>query len=397
MSKGVFVTGMGIFTSLGRGIDPTLRALKSLTSGLGPISILETIHRDFPVAEIRLSDTGLHALAELNPEKALTRTALMAYIAAKDALESAGMKRGDNLRLGFISATTVGGMDKKEVFYPDAATNAEWLKYIDKQDVAEHTEQVADLLGFHEFVTTVSTACSSGANALMLGARMIRAGLLDRVVAGGSECLTRFHLNGFNSLMILSKEHGKPFDKFRSGINLGEGAGYLVLESEDIVRREGKTPVCAFTGYGNSCEAFHPTASSPDGIGAYLAMQKALETAGLTPADIGYINAHGTGTDSNDVSEGIAIQRLFASGVPPVSSTKPYTGHTTSAAGSVESIISILALNHGIAFPNLNWEHQMDELTFQPVTEVKSLEMQHVLTNSFGFGGNNTSLIFSKI
>lgn len=397
MSNKVLVTGMGIYTSIGRGTDQTLSALKNRASGLGSIQILDTVHRDFPVAEIRCSDSELHEIAGLSPEKALTRTTLMAYIAARDAMENAGLKASQCKRLGFISATTVGGMDQKERYFRESRTSSEWLKYIDKQDVAEHTEQIADLLGFGDFVTTASTACSSGANALMLGARLIRAGLLDRVVAGGSECLTRFHLNGFNSLMILSKENCKPFDKNRTGINLGEGAAYLVLESEEAVIRENKKAFCELSGYGNSCEAFHPTASSPDGIGAYLAMKQALEIAGLEPAHIGYINAHGTGTDSNDSSEGTAIQRLFAPDIPPVSSTKPYTGHTTSAAGSVESIISILALNNDLLFPNLNWETMMDELEFSPVKALTSSPVKHVMTNSFGFGGNNTSLIFSKI
>lgn len=396
MGNRVSITGTGIFSSIGLGVEQTLQSLLQSKSGIGPIRILETLHHEFPVAEVPYTDAEMFALSGLSPDLPITRTTLIAYLALKEALATSGLQQIDDVRTGFISATTVGGMDKKEVYYPEAMTSTEWLKYIDQQDVAAHTEALADLFGFRGFITTASTACSSGANALMLGARMIRQGLLDRVVAGGNECLTRFHLNGFNSLMILDKEPCKPFDQHRAGITLGEGAGYLVLESEEVVRRENKKVLCELTGYGNSCEAFHPTASSPDGVGAFLAMQEALLMAGLQPKDIDYINAHGTGTDSNDISEGNAIQRLFAESVPPVSSTKPYTGHTTSGAGSIEAILCMLALREGLLFPNLNFQTQMPDLNFAPVKELTKKDLTHVMSNSFGFGGNNTCIILSK-
>lgn len=394
MSQRVFITGAGIFSSIGRGLEATLESLIQGRTGIAPIRFLETIHREFPVAEVPFSDEELFRLAGIPADTACTRTTLIALIAVQEALQTAGLQAGDP-RTGFISATTVGGMDKKERYYTEAAESTEWLRWIDTQDVAAHTEALADHFGFRGFVSTASTACSSGANALMLGARMIRQGMLDRVVAGGNECLTRFHINGFNSLMILDKEPCKPFDQHRAGITLGEGAGYLVLESEAMVRANNKNVLCELSGYGNSCEAFHPTASSPDGQGAYLAMQAALKSAGLEPAHIDYINAHGTGTDSNDISEGTAIQRLFGANVPPVSSTKPYTGHTTSGAGAIEAIICMLALREGWLFPNLNWKTQMEGLNFAPVTELTRKTLRHVMSNSFGFGGNNTSIILT--
>ncbi len=397
MPPKVFITGRGIFSSIGQGLSASLESLLAGRSGKGPIRILETLHREFPVAEVPYHDEELIRMNGLDPAGTYTRTFLIALPAVKEALESAGINKLDEARTGFISATTVGGMDKKENFYHIAAESQEWLKYIDTQDVAEHTERLADHFGFRDFVTTASTACSSGANAIMLGARMIRQGLLDRVVAGGNECLTRFHLNGFNSLMILDKEACKPFDQNRGGISLGEGAGYVVLESEAMLEKSGKKALCELSGYGNSCEAFHPTASSPDGIGAFLAMSQALEMAGLKPQDIDYINAHGTGTDSNDISEGTAIMRLFGEHVPPVSSTKPITGHTTSAAGSIEAIICSLALEHGLLLPNLNWKTPMTDLNFTPVERLEKKELRHVLSNSFGFGGNNTCLLLSKL
>jgi 3-oxoacyl-[acyl-carrier-protein] synthase-1 len=256
---------------------------------------------------------------------------------------------------------------------------------------------IADHFGLFSMVDTISTACSSAANALMLGARLIRDGRADVVVAGGSECLTKFHLNGFHTLMILDREPCKPFDAARAGLNLGEGAAYLVLESEASAGKRKAAPLCCLSGYGNACDAYHQTASSPEGEGAYLSMIRALASAALSPADISYINAHGTATENNDLSEGIAIQRVFGERIPPVSSTKAFTGHTTSAAGGVEAVISLLALQHNFIPVNLRFSSPMKDLSFVPATEETPLggPLRHILSNSFGFGGNDTSLIFS--
>jgi 3-oxoacyl-[acyl-carrier-protein] synthase-1 len=200
--------------------------------------------------------------------------------------------------------------------------------------------------------------------------------------------------------MILDKEFCRPFDATRAGLNLGEGAAYIVMQREDDVQSQ---PLAALSGYANTCDAYHQTASSPEGDGAFCAMKKALENADLKPSGIDYINAHGTGTANNDLSEGIAIQRLFGDKIPFVSSTKAFTGHTTSAAGSIEAVISILALLHDFIPENLNFKNKMEELCFAPYVfrhcglDARPVEIKNVLSNSFGFGGNDTSLIFSKI
>jgi 3-oxoacyl-(acyl-carrier-protein) synthase len=216
--------------------------------------------------------------------------------------------------------------------------------------------------------------------------------------------------------MILDHKPCRPFDATRAGLNLGEGAAYIVMETiEHFNRRLQENPaltaLCKLSGYANTCDAYHQTASSPNGEGAYLAMKKALEKAQLMPEQIDYINAHGTATENNDLTEGTAIVRLFGEKIPPVSSTKSFTGHTTSAAGSVESVISILALQHHFIPVNLNFSEKMPELPFTPYLPVQQkntgyevekkltphIKLHHVLCNSFGFGGNDTSLIFSKI
>jgi 3-oxoacyl-(acyl-carrier-protein) synthase len=225
---------------------------------------------------------------------------------------------------------------------------------------------------------------------------MIRCGEADIVVVGGSECITKFHLNGFNSLMILDTKPCRPFDATRNGLNLGEGAAYLVLESEESAKRRGAKAQALLSGYGNACDAFHQTASSPEGEGAYLAMKKALEMAEIQPSDIDYINAHGTGTPNNDTSESQAMIRLFDGKVPPVSSTKPFTGHTTSASGSIEAVFCILALQHGFLPVNLNWSQPMEN-GIVPVSQPTRKALKHVLCNAFGFGGNDSSLLLSSV
>jgi 3-oxoacyl-(acyl-carrier-protein) synthase len=225
---------------------------------------------------------------------------------------------------------------------------------------------------------------------------MLRCGLAEIVVVGGTECLTKFHLNGFNALMILDAQPCRPFDRDRAGLNLGEGAAYLVMETEASVKKRGAKPLCKLSGYGNACDAFHQTASSPDGEGAYLAMQEALQLAGMKPEDIQYINAHGTGTPNNDESESHAIQRVFGDHLPPVSSTKSFTGHTTSASGSIEAVFCMLALQHQFLPQNINWKNPM-EGGIIPVTDQQPQgEIRHILSNAFGFGGNDSSIILSK-
>jgi 3-oxoacyl-[acyl-carrier-protein] synthase-1 len=229
----------------------------------------------------------------------------------------------------------------------------------------------------------------------MYGARLIKHGLLDRVIVGGADSLSRFTINGFMTLMILDTEHCKPFDADRKGLNLGEGAGFIVIESERASKN--KKILAELSGYGNANDAYHQTASSPDGAGAYLAMEKAFHISGLKPSDIDYINAHGTGTAINDLSEGTALERMFEKKVPAISSTKPFTGHTLAACGGIEAVFAVLAIQHNLIFPSLNFTHPMPELSFKPTTELKrDKTIDHVLSNSFGFGGNTSALIFSR-
>ena len=419
---------MGIVSALGNNVEENLYALLENRSGIAPLHYLKTSHTDFPVGEVKMTDEEMVKLLNIAENQPTTRTSLMGMLALKEALQTSHLIPQTShlkpltshlsphtsyltpLRIALISGTTVGGMDKSEQFYLDFLENDTQNAYISTHDCGACTEMIADYFGIFSQVDTISTACSSAANAIILGAELLKSGRADIVIAGGSECLTKFHLNGFNALMILDREPCRPFDATRAGINLGEGAAYIVMETtKNFNQRLQQNPAlkayCKLSGYANTCDAYHQTASDPDGEGAYLSMKKALETAQLTPNQINYINAHGTGTGNNDLSEGNAIVRLFGENPPPVSSTKSFTGHTTSAAGCVESIFAILALQHNFIPSNLNFSEKMPELNFTPYfnrqldirSEISEIEINHVLKNSFGFGGNDSSLIFSKI
>jgi len=392
----VFVSSLGITSGLGFSAEETLDALLQERPGLAPPRHIATRHAHLPMGEVTASDAEMKNWLGIAHDEVITRTTLLGIMAVKECLKNAG----NTGRLGLISGNTVGGMEKSELYYREFLDPAQHTHtpYIDAHDCGACTEKIADYFGVFEFITSISTACSSAANAVAMGARLIRTGRFDRVVVGGTECLSKFHINGFLSLMILSDAPSAPFDAHRKGINLGEGAAYLLLESEESLKSRGAKAWAELTGYGNACDAYHQTASSPEGDGAYLAMKEALEMSGINAQEINYINAHGTGTVNNDISEGKAIERLFGAIPPPVSSTKPFTGHTTSAAGTVETVISLLAMRHGFLPVNLNFQEQDPAISFKPVEKtIKGQTINHFMTNSFGFGGNNTSLIFSRI
>jgi 3-oxoacyl-(acyl-carrier-protein) synthase len=397
MSSSVYVAGLGVISAIGNNVAEHLKSFELEEAGMGDISYLDTIHRKkLPVAEVKMDNKELAQIAGLPDD--MSRTALLSLIAAKEALSDAAIPNFGSFRTGFVSANTVGGMDRSEHFFIDFVDDncKGKLRNVFDHECGCITEIVADKLGIKDFLTTISTACSSSANAIFYAARLIKNDVLDVVIAGGTDALTKFTLNGFNTLMILDTTFCKPFDEHREGLNLGEGAGYLVLVSDKVAKILNKEPYCKLSGFSNNNDAYHQTASSPDGTGSYLAMKGALEKSGLNPSDIDYINLHGTGTPNNDSAEGTAIKRLFDPDYPPMSSTKSFTGHTLGASGGIEAVFSVLAIKHSIIYPNLRFETRMDELPFGPEKRfLKGQNINHVMSNSFGFGGNCTSLVFS--
>ena len=377
MDNSIVITGIGIVSAIGNDKSTVLQSLLDGRSGI------ERSARwlNLPVGEVNLSDNDMKTMLGIDSAKEVSRTALLGMVAVSQALNDAKLCsttttlpfstpdwEGSGVgSLFLVSGTTVGGMDVTERHFNTFDTSDEHLDCIPKHDCGSSTNEIVEHFGVFSDSTTLSTACSSGLNAIITGARLLKDGEADIVVAGGTESLTMFHLCGFNSLMILDHERCRPFEEDRAGLNLGEGAGYVVMETECSARKRN-VPILAYvTGYGNACDAFHQTASSPDGEGAFLAMKEAIDMAGIRPADIDYVNAHGTGTQNNDLSESAAIKRIFGDNMPYVSSTKSLTGHTTSASGGIEAVICLLAMQHH------SW--------------------QNVLCNSFGFGGNDSSLV----
>jgi 3-oxoacyl-(acyl-carrier-protein) synthase len=281
-------------------------------------------------------------------------------------------------------------MDLTENYYEQMKTDDSLLYLPKSNECGKSTEEMAEIVGLVNAQTcTISTACSSALNSIILGSEMLKRNEVDVVIAGGSEALSRFHLNGFNTLMILDKEQCRPFDDTRAGLNLGEGAAFVVLE------KNSDKSLAFVAGYGNRCDAFHQTASSDNGEGAYLAMKDALEMAHLKPEDIQYVNAHGTGTPNNDITESQALIRIFGDDMPEISSTKAFTGHTTSASGSIEAVICILAMQNNFTPANLGWKNKI-EGGIVPTLGNDNIVLENVICNSFGFGGNDSSMVISK-
>lgn len=387
------VSGVGVVTALGVGAGQNVAALRQGRSGISPYPVVLKTANELPVGELRLTNEALHGILQIPVSEHLSRTALLGILAVREALSDA--KVDSSGRVGLVSSTSVGGMDLTEHFFAEFMQNdlAGRLRDVRMHDCAASTLAIARYCGISGYTTTLSTACSSAANAVIAGARLLKHGIVDSVVVGGSDALSSFTLNGFKSLMILDEQPCRPFDASRAGLNLGEGAGYLVLQREE----SASAFYCRLAGYANRNDAHHQTASSATGDGAYSAMKEAVEMANLTPTAISYVNAHGTGTPNNDASESAALVRLFGENVPPFSSTKGFTGHTLAAAGGVEAVFSALALRHGYLYANPNFQTPLPEYGLVPVRAfVEGANVNALLSNSFGFGGNSSSLLFAR-
>ena len=389
----VMVTGMGLVSALGRGVDAHRSALETGQTGLGPAHLLDSRY----ASQMTFGELGEDSkvLSDIVGIDGLptSRTTLLAMIACTEAIDQSGLSKDElaSTDTALISASTVGGMRQTHKLYADTMSADISSPYAITYATSRHTMRLAEHFGIRGLTDTFNTACSSSANAIMFGARLICSGRARRAIVGGSDALAAFTVNGFNALMILSDEPCRPFDINRKGLNLGEGAAYLVLEHEDICRdKPGIAEIC---GYGNACDAYHASSTSDEAWGPFHAMDKALKVAGVSPAMIDYVNTHGTGTEINDRTESTAMHRVF--GKPPLyNATKSYTGHTLGAAGSLEAVFTLISMEQGRVYPSLNCTEPLDD--HGPVLETTSKDIQHAMSNSFGFGGNCTSLVFSR-
>lgn len=381
----IAITGMGIISAIGDNVGESVAALRDERGGIMRVSY--PIIGGQMVGRVNIDNYSLSEELEISGE--IPRSVLLGVKAAREALAMSGCESEDML---LVNGTTVGGMDLTEEHYPQLREGNE--RYREMHLAGRCSQLIAEYTGLRMKAVTISTACSSALNSIITAGNMILSGREKRVLAGGTECLTLFHQMGFNSLGIVDRVQCRPFDADRGGLNLGEGAAYLVLESEKDAMERGAEIIGYVAGYGNACDAYHQTATSPEGEGAYMAMEKALDMAGMSSDGIEYVNAHGTATLDNDSSESRAIERLFGVKRPMVSSTKGFTGHTTSASGAIETVISLIAMREGFLPANLHWKRCGDGMIV-PIRHTVRKKLERAMCNSFGFGGNDSSLILT--
>lgn len=388
---------MGVISAIGNSVAENHHALKEGKCGIEKnLDLFPTKYAaTLPFGQVNISTEDLRNKLKIT-ETGVTRTSMLALHAFNEAIADARLFNTviSSSDTALIGASTVGGMCLTDELYADANKNEQGSDYIQSYDCASVCLFLQQRYEMKGIINTINTACSSSANAIMYGAMLIKNGFAKRAIVGGADSLAKFTINGFNALHILSTDKCTPFDENRKGLNLGEGAAFLVLEKEEDVT--GKNIYAELKGYCNANDAYHPSSLSEQADGPFLAMQGALQSANITANKIDFINAHGTGTENNDEVESKAIIRLFDN-PPAFASTKGNTGHTLGAAGAVEAVYSILSLQHQEAYPNLNFEQVISATGLTPVLSCKKIPLQYVMSNSFGFGGNCSSLIFSKV
>jgi 3-oxoacyl-(acyl-carrier-protein) synthase len=394
----ILISGMGIISAMGVGVRENTYSLLNCQTGISTLKFIDSTHKGIlPVGEVKFNTQELLSISGHQSIK--SRTTQMALIAVEEALRSANLSKDDikGLKIGVISSSTVGGMKETEEALKDFLDGNNDGNFIEQHDATYTTEKIVDVFEINGFHTTINTACSSSANAIMLGSRMIEEGLLDIAIVGGSDALSKFTINGFNSLLLLDTEHCKPFDENRVGINLGEGAGYLILESKESLSKRNSKPIAKILGYANTNDAYHQSSTSPDGIGIQNAIYETLKMAGISKEEVGYVNAHGTATPNNDLTEGNALKFFFNDKLPLFSSTKSYTGHCLAAAASIETIVSIIAIHNNCVFPNLNFNNPIAHHQLEPLKEITRIEnLDYVLNISAGMGGFCSTLLIAK-
>ncbi len=386
------ITGLGVIGAPGSGVDEIWSAIASGQSGLTPLTLFPSPrYGQIPVGEITRDLTRLGAPLHGS------RSDKLAWLAARDALRDANLDpKSVADRTGVLLGSSVGGTYDTERFLTALIKQRKMRARPTRfHECSAPVDLVANAFGLYGPSFAISTACSSGALAIATAAELIQSGQADVMLAGGTDSLSHTTWAGFHSLLLVDPQGCRPFDATRGGMSFGEGAAILIIEAEAHARKRGAKILARLTGWGASCDAHHVTAPHPDGAGALAAMQAALRRAQLIPADIGYVNAHGTGTRDNDVAESKALRSLFGANVPPFSSTKRYFGHALAASGAIEAVVCIEALRRQQLPANPGFSQIDPAIGLAPVTETRAAKLTHVMSNSFGFGGNNAVLVFS--
>lgn len=400
----VVITGAGSINALGAGVPTFADGLRAARCGIGPLTGFDCSgYRTSCAAQVH--ELAPPAWLPRSLARRASRSDLFALIAAREALAGAGlwgeMAAATDARLddvGVVLGATTGGMHSAEEYYRRAVMQLSPQRHVPMLTlpVSSSADVLASLFGCRGPRLAVSTACSSGGNALGIAADWIRAGRAEVVLSGGTDSLCRMTFSGFNALQALDSVPCRPFDRQRAGLSLGEGAALLVLEECEHAQARGATILAELLGYGISADAHHIAQPRPDAAGALLAMQRALHDSGVAAEEIDYVNAHGTATPLNDVLETRALKALFGKRAYdiPISSTKSMVGHCLAAAGAIEALACVLALQGGFVPATATLEHPDPECDLDYVPKTSRTQAVHtVLSNSYGFGGNNTSIV----
>ncbi len=399
--KPLLLTHFTATSCLGRGVDATLDALRAQRGGLAPCRFeradldtwtgaVDNVDAGPVRADLRAFECRNNRLAQIG----LTQDGFAEGVEAAKARHGAG-------RIGVFVGTSTAGILETEIAYrhrdPQTGALPADFRYAHTHSPYSSAAFVRAYFGLHGPAMSISSACSSGAKVFGSARRMLEAGLIDAAVVGGVDSLCLTTLYGFNSLELLSRQPCKPFDVARDGISIGEAAAFVLLERADALSGQAPAPgddAILLLGVGESSDAHHMSTPHPEGLGARLAMEQALAGAGIAAGEIDYINLHGTATASNDAAESCAVNALFSG--TPCSSTKGATGHTLGAAGALEAVISALALRHQLLPAGINTTRPDPALALDYVLTSRPARLRTVLSNAFGFGGTNCSLVLGR-
>ncbi|NOZ04042.1 MAG: beta-ketoacyl-ACP synthase II [FCB group bacterium] len=408
--KRIVITGLGVLAPNGNNVDEYWSALCAGVSGINKITTFDT--ENFPVRFAgELTDFDAEQFLEPREIRKLDRFSVLALVAAQEAISQAAIDWDtvEKHRIGVTLGTGVGGiqtLEQQHTVILNRGPRRVSPQFVPKMIANIASGQIAIRWGLQGPNQTVTTACASATDAVGVATRLIQVGDADMVITGGTEAsITPLTIAGFANMKALSTrndsptEASRPFDKDRDGFVLGEGAGILVIESEEHARARGATILAEIAGYGSTNDAFHITQPAPGGAGAVMAMKRAIHDAGLTPQDVDYINAHGTSTPYNDKNETAAIKEVFGDYAASlkISSTKSMTGHLLGASGAIEAIAAIKAIENNLAPPTINYTTPDPECDLYYVpNKAESFPINVVMSNTFGFGGHNAVVLIRR-
>ena len=400
LRRRVVVTGLGAVSSIGSSVSEFWPNLLAGVCGIRPVSLFDaSTYRTQTAAEVSDIPDGFLTAAE---KRRMSRADRMGLVAATEALSQSGLdlSREDPARIGVILGGGTSGLLDSESFYEKWLTGGRGRP----SRVLNHlpdaiTDRVAQRFGLEGLKSTITTACSSSANALGYAYDAIVAGLADAVVTGGSDVLARLTYGGFNSLRSVDPDPCRPFDRERRGLSIGEAAGILVFEEEERARRRGAPILGEFLGYGVTSDAFHMTAPDPSGAAGARTIRAALDAAGRDPSDVDYVNAHGTATPQNDSAETAALKVAMGDRARtiPISSIKSMIGHCLCASGAIEAVATVMTVREGRIPPTIHYENPDPacDLDYVP-NEAREEPVSLALSNSFAFGGNSSVVVISR-